>query len=301
MRVFAIAGIAVFLSSAVFAQDVSVSREKQAQGEAMAVLKKQIAEAQARVPIENPIKGAPYSADVVVETSQTLGDGNHISNQESGRVYRDSEGRTRREQNGAMSVVTRTEPVVSTRKMVISIVDPVAGVSYSLDAEHRIAWRTPIATSDALKGDMVQLKRLAEQEQVAALKAQAERSAAGELPKEPAGGNVVVRGRDAADREGAGPLEHKAIDGIPVEGRVNTKVIPAGAIGNDLPITITSEEWTSPDLHVLVMTRHSDPRSGETTYRLANIVRSEPDPSLFMVPPDYTIRDTGIRRPDEHR
>jgi hypothetical protein len=47
-----------------------------------------------------------------------------------------------------------------------------------------------------------------------------------------------------------------------------------------------------------VMTRHSDPRSGDTTYRLTNIVRAGPDPSLFMVPPDYTVKDTGIRRPE---
>jgi len=38
------------------------------------------------------------------------------------------------------------------------------------------------------------------------------------------------------------------------------------------------------------MTRHSDPRSGETIYRLANIVRAEPDRSLFVVPPDYTVK-----------
>jgi len=44
------------------------------------------------------------------------------------------------------------------------------------------------------------------------------------------------------------------------------------------------------------MTRHSDPRTGESTYRLHNIIRAEPDRSLFMVPADYTVRDTGIRK-----
>jgi len=69
----------------------------------------------------------------------------------------------------------------------------------------------------------------------------------------------------------------------------------------DQPITITSEEWTSPDLKVLVMTHHSDPRSGESTYRLTNIIRAEPDRSLFMVPPDYTVKDTNIRRVEPSR
>jgi hypothetical protein len=78
-------------------------------------------------------------------------------------------------------------------------------------------------------------------------------------------------------------------------------VIPAGQIGNEQPITITSEEWRSVDLNVLVQTRHSDPRTGESSYRLTNIIRAEPDPSLFMVPTDYTVRDTGIRRMLEAR
>jgi hypothetical protein len=92
------------------------------------------------------------------------------------------------------------------------------------------------------------------------------------------------------------PIEHKTIEGVAVEGRKTTTVIPAGQIGNEQPLTIVSEEWRSPELQVLVMTRHSDPRSGESTYRLSNIVRAEPDRSLFMVPPDYEIKDTGIRR-----
>src|SRR5204863_64732 len=70
------------------------------------------------------------------------------------------------------------------------------------------------------------------------------------------------------------PLEHRTIEGLAVEGRKTSTVIPAGQIGNEQPITITSEEWTSPELHVLVMTHHNDPRSGESSYRLTNIVRA---------------------------
>lgn len=298
MRLIAITGIALFASSAVFAQDIGVAREKQQQDEAGVVLKKQMAELQARVPIENPVKGAPYSADVVVETTQALADGNHISHQDTGRVYRDSEGRTRREQSGALSVVTRDQPIVSTKKTVVSIVDPVAGMSYSLDTEHKIAWRTPIATGAAVQEELARVKEALVQAQRAKME---EGRARGGGMVEPGGGPAGARARGSSGdtAEGTrGPLQQKTIDGIPVEGRVNTRVIPAGAIGNDLPITITSEEWTSPELHVLVMTRHSDPRTGDTTYRLTNIVRTEPDPSLFVVPADFTIKDTGIRRPE---
>ena len=68
------------------------------------------------------------------------------------------------------------------------------------------------------------------------------------------------------------------------KGRKTTTVIPAGQVGNEQPITITSEEWRSPELNLLVLTKHSDPRTGESSYRLQNIIRAEPDRSLFMVP-----------------
>jgi hypothetical protein len=92
------------------------------------------------------------------------------------------------------------------------------------------------------------------------------------------------------------PIEHKTIEGVAVEGRKTTSTIPAGKVGNEQPITITSEEWSSPDLKVLVLTKHADPRMGESSYRLLNIIRAEPDRSLFMVPPDYTVKETGIKR-----
>lgn len=255
----------------------------------------------ARVPLEQPVKGAPYSADTIVQSTQTLGDGNHISTQNVGHVYRDGEGRTRREEEhpAVNSVVSRTNRIVSTKQATVSIIDPVAGYSYSLDPEHKIAWRTPLETGKVIL-DKIQASRealLKRQEQTAGPseaeareKANAEKQAAERKLKEQLA---------AGSSTSAPPLEHKMIEGLAVEGRSGSKTIPAGQIGNELPITITSEEWRSPDLKVLVLTRHNDPRSGETTYRLTNIVRAEPDPSLFMVPPDYTVRDTGIKRNPE--
>ena len=49
----------------------------------------------------------------------------------------------------------------------------------------------------------------------------------------------------------------------------------------------------SPELKVLVLSRQSDPRFGETTYRLTNIVRTEPSADLFEPPPDFTIVEAG--------
>jgi hypothetical protein len=85
-------------------------------------------------------------------------------------------------------------------------------------------------------------------------------------------------------------LGQQVIEGVTAKGTRTTTVIPAGAIGNEQPITVTSEEWTSPDLKALVMTKHVDPRAGETTYRLTGITRGEPSPSLFELPAGVTVK-----------
>ena len=93
-------------------------------------------------------------------------------------------------------------------------------------------------------------------------------------------------------------LGQKMIDGVPADGKRVTTMLPAGSIGNQQPITVLSEQWFAPDLEILVMTKHSDPRTGETTYSLSNITRGEPAANLFDVPPDYTIQDSSyIRTP----
>ena len=86
--------------------------------------------------------------------------------------------------------------------------------------------------------------------------------------------------------------------GVPVTGSRTTTVIPAGTMGNDRDITITEERWYSPDLKMNIMTKHSDPRMGETVFQVNNLTRSNPDPSLFQVPADYQIKEgpqTGLR------
>jgi len=85
-------------------------------------------------------------------------------------------------------------------------------------------------------------------------------------------------------------LGKQSIEGVEAEGTRRTVEIPAGEIGNERPIEIVFERWYSPELQVVVMTKHSDPRFGETTYRLTNINRSEPAHELFEVPGDYKVQ-----------
>jgi hypothetical protein len=255
------------------------------------VARKQALEVAARVPLEKATTGAPYSADTVVEGLQVLADGNRIVRKTTGRVYRDGEGRTRREEDAANGRVT------------ITIVDPVAGYSYALDPDTKTAWRTPVGTASGImmKLQAAEQKQKLDEEQMVAMKRDAEaRQRQGGGGGAPAAGEVKIRTAEGSVlvpyMADAGPLEHKVIDGVSVEGRKTTRTIPAGKVGNEQPLTVTSEEWRSPDLGVLVLTRHSDPRTGESSYRLTNIIRAEPDRSLFIVPPDYTVKDSGVRR-----
>jgi hypothetical protein len=92
-------------------------------------------------------------------------------------------------------------------------------------------------------------------------------------------------------------LGKRTFDGIEAEGTRTVSTIPAGSIGNERPIEIVSERWYSAELQTVVMTRHSDPRTGDNVYRLENINRTEPQANLFQVPADYTVSEpVGVMR-----
>jgi TonB family protein len=86
-------------------------------------------------------------------------------------------------------------------------------------------------------------------------------------------------------------LGKQVIEGVEAEGTRTTITFPAGMMGNERPINIVSERWYSPELQTVVMTKHSDPRFGETSYRLTNINRGEPARTLFEVPSDYAVKE----------
>jgi hypothetical protein len=88
-------------------------------------------------------------------------------------------------------------------------------------------------------------------------------------------------------------LGTKDFEGVKAEGKQTTWTIPAGKIGNRNPIAVTSESWYSPELQVTVYSRHNDPRTGESIYKLASLKRAEPAADLFKVPDDYTTKVRG--------
>ena len=226
---------------------------------------------------QSNVKGAPYSAEAVTERTQVLEDGNRIITKNSAQVYRDSEGRTRREQQfGPIGpFAPASEP-----HLTIIINDPVKGEHYMLDPDSQTARKMPLkmrgphpSWHGAEAGD--------EQRDVLI--------GPGPGPHMMEH-NVFKYAAKPADTK-TEPLGKQTMEGVEVDGTRITTTIPEGQIGNERPIEIVTEKWYSPDLQTNIMTRHSDPRFGTTTYQLKNINRTEPDKSLFQVPSGYKIEE----------
>ncbi len=268
------------------------------------------------------VKGAPYSAQAVAENTQTLSDGNRIITKSTSAIYRDSEGRTRREQtlraigpfaNGGESPQT------------IFIDDPVAGTSYALSPRAQIAQKMPpmrFKFQTRVAGQSGDGSGMGTGPGVGGATAVGGGNAVGLGPGAQGGQSAqweaAVPPPERVDVERAAKVGRAAMDagfvwgwrnqearteslgkqnieGVEAEGTRSTVTIPAGEIGNERAIEIVNERWYSPELQTVVMTRHNDPRTGEATYRLTNIDRSEPAKSLFEVPADFKIQEFGSR------
>lgn len=215
-----------------------------------------------------PVKGAPYSADAVNEVTQTLADGTHINRQETYSIYRDGEGRIRRE-SGDQAWIS----------------DPVAGETYVLDTKQLTARKIP------LKGIIVSDKVRLDTAQSAKLKAE---GMAGGMNTVRVQGGVVsgytVRFDGGESQDKAESLGKQTMEGVEVEGTRHTTVIPQGQIGNDRPLQMVHERWESSDLHVTILSKNTDPMSGDRVERLTNVRRGEPDPLLFQIPAGYQVK-----------
>ena len=95
-----------------------------------------------------------------------------------------------------------------------------------------------------------------------------------------------------ASREDLGT---STMEGFTVTGTRISHTIPAGERGNDKPMTTTSERWVSADLGVELLIKSESPETGQHTHKLVNIRIGDPDPMLFQVPPDYTVKEQQLR------
>jgi hypothetical protein len=254
---------------------------------------------------ERIVQGAPYCADAVHETVQTLADGNRIVQRQQSRQCRDAQGRTRQ------------EVVVPGGRRHVYLRDPVAQEAWMLDTEGKQAIRldTPRRGPGADGAEPRAWDRLLgwSRDLAGRLRSKPAEAMAGPTPPlgpEPV--RIVIGGPGAGELpplpppgampppiafharlrgpRGAGvvtPLPTETIEGLAANGKRTTWTIEAGKIGNEKPIVVVSEVWSSPDLDITVRSRDADPMTGEENYRVQNVARGEPDPQLFRVPQDF--------------
>jgi len=207
------------------------------------------------------VTGAPYSAQEVTEETQTLANGNVITRKIQANLYRDSSGRVRTERTvpSGRPVPGQTAAAQTGTRTMVTIHDPVAGVSNELDTTAKTVRQMTLPNFQGHNPNF---------------QGRAGRGATGGA-SDP---NVVTT-----------DLGMQTINGVQATGTRVTRTIPAGQIGNAQPIQVVTETWRSPDLQIPVMTKRVDPVHGNVTVQLTNITRAEPDPSLFQVPADYTV------------
>ena len=265
------------------------------------------------------VKGAPYSGEEVNETNQMLADGTRIHRENRTTVYRDSEGRTRRETPDS-----------------ITITDPVANFTYMLNPKTMTGQKVTMSLAGysfmrsgtsgaAITGDSnstfsihssgdgpatitlngVPLDEKAVAEAMAKAKTNGSTQTlsvgigagigsgggAGSTATAGSGGMIATAPRMAMRKSAGEPLGKQTIEGVNAEGVREVSTIDAGAIGNDRPIQVSTESWYSAELQMNVMTKHSDPRTGDESFRLTNIRRAEPAAYLFQAPAGYQVTE----------
>ena len=205
-----------------------------------------------------PVINAPYAGELVSEHVRTVAGGAQLAQtNEIQRVFRDSQGRTRTERPVMMA-----SPVPQPGPVLIEVTDPVAGFAWIADDQSRTVHRVPIQPKPAAPDP-------------------------GPPPKVPL---VPLRDSSLQDVKSE-KLGTQNIDGFLAEGTRTTMTWRAGSQGNDRPFSDTRETWFATELKTMVLSKYVSMRGGESTTRLTNISRAEPDPALFQPPQEYVIVD----------
>lgn len=256
---------------------------------------------------ERVVQGAPYCADAVHETVHVLADGNRIVQRQSSRQCRDGQGRTRQE---------IAAPGGRTR---VYLRDPVAHESWLLDADRKLAvrldaprlpmgsngdprlWDRVVGWTHGVGERIRHTFRMSSPETppvpatgpVPPLAETAELARA--IPPVPPVDAVPMMPPIALHARLLGPrgpgvttlLPGETMEGLRADGKRTVWTIEAGRIGNEKPITIVNEVWSSPELGITLKSRDADPVVGEASFRVQNVARGEPQADLFKVPAEF--------------
>ena len=208
------------------------------------------------------VKDVPFSARVSIETDQVLADGTHITRKESGSLCRDSLGRLRQQLTLPLPPPVPASAEIGT---IVILSDPSTGAHWTLMPAAKTAMKMTMPTVSRGKTNV---------------NSNAEK-------------NFRVFG-GFGDDGGAEKLGAQNMEGVTATGTRFTHSIPAGQLGNDQPLQVVTERWYSPEIHLTVFLKRSDPMTGTKILKVTEIRREEPEPSMFNVPPDYAVQEMMV-------
>jgi hypothetical protein len=193
------------------------------------------------------IANAPFTAREIVTWDQALIGGGSVSRKYYTLIARDSRGRIHRENRGFVLAASNAQPPLRS----ITILDPVAGT------------RTLCRQATMLCATGSYYPR---------------------LPLQPdTGSTMTIRSGKSTDEN----LGSQTMDGLPVTGTREMRTNVAGSNGEDRVIISHTELWYSPDLQIDLSVVRTNPQLGQVTLSVTDLVRGEPDPSLFAVPAGF--------------
>jgi hypothetical protein len=265
--------------------------------------------------------GKPIYAEFTTAHHQSFTDGNRISRSTFSCIYRDAQGRIRRESQLSVPGL----PAGIAAATFITIVDHQLGFGYVLNPQEMVAHRydlnaagsSYVARLNTQAAGSALLPPDAKPAAVAANSATPAASAASQWRMHafsPRNIHPAMDGVPGAEEAGytsaptmridqpflAAPnpvrtenLGEQMILGFRAHGTRVITTLPAGQIGNDRPIDIVSEQWFSPDLEVVMRSMHEDPWAGEFTTTITKVSRGDQAASLFEVPSAYKIIDAA--------
>jgi hypothetical protein len=211
------------------------------------------------------VKDAPYFADIISTYDRTTPSGERLHREMRSKIYRDTQGRTRRETEQII-------PSTGQKRVSVLINDPIGNTVTSLDPQHM--------TAHVRDGSIISSPK------------QPVRRSQESMTAPPEASSVAVEPAASIAEAKAEELGTQIMEGLTVKGtKITTPLAPAAGANKQARTLITSA-WVSEELHITVLTEYDEAPENHRTIRLVNIVRTEPEAGLFEIPPGYAVVDS---------
>jgi hypothetical protein len=213
------------------------------------------------------ISGAPFSGVMNMQSATNFADGNRIVRTNTIRYFRDGQGRTRTERPGL-----NMQGIPAAGGPIVTISDPVSGKQIHMFPGQQSASvinlprGVPVsqpATVSACNGENIPPFALMGM------------------------GMAIGAGQYTEASTSTTSLGQKVVNGFNATGCRIVRTIPVGVLGNEKPITSTTDQWVSSELGMTVQLFETSSLGGSVTMNLEQAVLAEPNASLFAVPANY--------------